>query len=110
MLARTHSSHQGAEACIRQVRDVIFWPGIVADIKEMVSHCEVCSKFICTQQREPLMTYCPGSLHLQRKRLSDYYSDFREVDLFPNTISETVIQYTKAHFVRYGIPEIVVSW
>ena len=60
---------KGAEACIRQVRDVIFWPGIAADIKEMVSHCEVCSKFICTQQREPLMAYCPGPLHLQRKRL-----------------------------------------
>ena len=31
------------------------------------------------------------------------------MDLLPNTISETVIQYTKAHFARYGIPEIVIT-
>lgn len=52
---------------------------------------------------------CPGPLHIQAEITVDYYSDFWEVDLLPNTSSETVIEYTKAHFAKYGIPEIVLT-
>ena len=38
--------------CIRRAQDVIFWSGLATDIKEMVSHCDVCSNFMCTQQKE----------------------------------------------------------
>lgn len=34
----------------------------------------------------------------------DHYSDFYELDYLPNTLSTTIIQHTKAHFARHGIP------
>ena len=57
MLVRTHASHQGAEAGIRRAREVIFWPGMTAEIKQQVSQCAVCSEYSAKQQKEPLMTY-----------------------------------------------------
>ena len=56
MLARTHSSHQGAEACVRRARDVIFWPGMTAEIKEMANQCSICNEYKHKQHKEPLMT------------------------------------------------------
>ena len=54
MLSRTHSSHQGADACTQRAKDVIFWPGMSADIKEMVSHCDICSNYTCVLNRRNL--------------------------------------------------------
>ena len=122
MLAQTHSSHQGAEVCIRRARGVIFCPGLASDIKEMVSQCDVCNNFMCTQQKEPLMTYdipthswkmIAQDLFVYRKQdyliTVDYYSAFWEIDLLPNTTSETIIECTKVHFTRYGIADTVVT-
>ena len=39
----------------------------------------------------------------------DYYSNFWEIDLLPNTESITVVRKLKAHFARYGILDILMS-
>lgn len=39
----------------------------------------------------------------------DYYSDFFELDLLPDTTAATVINCLKQHFVRHGTPEVVVT-
>ena len=122
MLGRTHSSHQGADSCIQRAKDVIFWPGMQSDIKEMVSHCDICSNHVCNQQKEPLMTYeiptrpwktISQDLFTHRRKdyliTVDHYSSFWEVDLLTGTTSQTVIECTKAHFSRYGIPDIVIT-
>jgi len=57
MLARTHIGHQGAKACVKRAQDVIFWPGMTTEIKEMVSHFSTCNETRDKQQKEPLMTY-----------------------------------------------------
>jgi len=33
ILSRIHSSHLGAESCLRKARDVVFWPGMSIEIK-----------------------------------------------------------------------------
>ena len=122
MLARTHSSHQGAEACVRRARDVIFWPGMTAEIKEMANQCTICNEYKHKQQKEPLMTYeipsrpwkmVAQDLFTCNKKdyliTVDYYSDYWEVDELTNTTSQTVIECTKKHFARYGIPDVVVT-
>ena len=53
MLKKVHASHQGAEACIRRAKDVLFWPGINSEITNMVSQCAACNEY---QSRQPLMT------------------------------------------------------
>ena len=57
MLRKIHCSHQGPEACIRRTKDVIFWPGMTAEIRQLVSQCSVCNEFLQKQAKEPLMTY-----------------------------------------------------
>ena len=40
----------------------------------------------------------------------DYYSDFWELNAVTDTSSETIIEYTKAHFACYDrIPEKVIT-
>ena len=39
----------------------------------------------------------------------DYYSDFWKLDYLSDTSSATLIEHTKAHFARYGIPDKVIS-
>ena len=39
----------------------------------------------------------------------DYYSNFWEVDNLSSTESISVISKLKAHFARYGIPDVVMS-
>ena len=39
----------------------------------------------------------------------DYYSDYWEVDELADTTSQTVIECTKKHWARYGIPDVVVT-
>ena len=57
MIAKAHSSHLGAEECVRRTRDVLFWPGTAGQIKKTVQNCEVCNDFLFRQQKEPLMTH-----------------------------------------------------
>ena len=122
MLQKVHSSHQGVNACIRRARDVLFWPGLREEIENMVSQCETCNRFLPKQQKEPMMTAeIPSrpwqviaqdlfSLHNKHYLVTvDYYSDFWELDYLPDTSSATVIEHTKAHFARYGIPDKVIS-
>ena len=54
MLKKVHASHQGAEACIHQAKDVLFWPN--SEITNIVSQCAACNEYQSRQQKEPLMT------------------------------------------------------
>jgi len=56
MLTKIHNSHQGPDAYIRRTKDVIFWPGMTAEIRQLVSQCSVCNEFLQKQPKEPLMT------------------------------------------------------
>ena len=57
MLTKIHISHQGPDACIRRAKDVLFWPGMTAEIRQLVNQCSVCNEFLQKQSKEPLMTY-----------------------------------------------------
>ena len=119
MLKKIHCTHQGPEACIRRARDVIFWPGMTAEIHQLVS---VCNEFLQKQTKEPLMTYTIPThpwqmvaqdlfmLNNQNYLVTiDYFSDYWELDILQDTTSETVVNCTKAQFARFGIPETVLT-
>ena len=122
MLVRIHSSHLGAEACLRKARDVLYWPNMSNEVRDMVGQCSACNEYQQSQCKEPLMTHeipeCPWSrvamdiftLDGEDYLITvDFYSDFWEVDTLPNMTSETVIERSKALFSRYGVPEAVIS-
>ena len=122
MMDKVHSSHQGVAACVRRARDVLFWPGMSAEITEMVTACSVCSEYQVRQQKEPLMTHkipktpwtkvgqdlfsYQGDNYLVTV---DFYSDYFELDHLSDTTAATVVDATKAHFSRHGIADMVTD-
>ena len=65
MLVRKHSSHLGAESCLRKARDVFYWPNMSNEIRDMVGQCSACNEYHQSQCKEPHMTHevpeCPWS-------------------------------------------------
>ena len=91
--ARLHWSHLGAESCLRRARETIFWPGIAAEVKEMIAVCETCRTCERDQQKETLMSHPIPSrpwelvsvdlFELDKRHYLitvDFYSNFWEVD------------------------------
>ena len=123
MKARIHSSHLGAESCLRRARECIYWPGMSAEIKQYISAREICREFDTTSQpNESLMSHEVPSRPWERVGADiftlhdkdylvtiDYYSNYWEVDRLPDIKASTAILKLKSHFARYGIPDQVVS-
>ena len=120
ILGCIHSSHLGAESCLCKAKDIVYWPHMNIDIKE-VGKCAVCNEFADNQQREPLMSHeipsrpwsklgidiCPVNKdYLVRV---DYYSDYWEVDRLHTTTTAAVVKKLKAHFSQLGRPDAIVS-
>ncbi|KAK3710878.1 hypothetical protein QZH41_014864 [Actinostola sp. cb2023] len=121
-LSRIHSSHLGAESCLRKARDIVFWPGMTSDVKETVAKCSVCADYQAKNAKQPMQTQPvpdrPWSrlsadiFTLKGKEyisLVDHYSDFIEAGELADTTAGTVIQFLKEQFSRHGIPDFIVT-
>ena len=119
---KLHASHQGIESCLRRARETVFWPGMSAEVKELIATCETCRKFETSNPKEPLMPHDVPSrpweqvgvdlFELNKKDFMvtvDYYSNFWEVDRLTSTISAAVILKLKSHFARHGCPDRMIS-
>ena len=122
MLQKIHTSHLGIDGCLRRARECLFWPHMSYDIKQFIASCDICRTFETSQQKETLMSHELPSRPWEKVGtdlftwegqeylvLVDYYSNFWEVDLLPQTTSTAVINKLKAHFARYGSPTQLVS-
>ena len=58
MLSKIHSSHLGAEACIRKAKDRLFWPNMGNNIRSFIENCPTCAAMLPAQPNEPLQTPC----------------------------------------------------
>ena len=121
-LERIHSSHMGANACIRRAREALYWPGMTSHIRNHVQKCSICRDYDNKQQKEPLLAHevpprpwakVGADLFKFKGRdyliVTDYYSNFWEIDRLQATTSDDVIRKMKQHFSRYGIPEVLIS-
>ena len=122
MLEETHRSHQGLQACLQRAREVFFWPGMSAQLKELIDKCSICQSIKPEQASEPLQPHPVPNRPWQRVAsdlfifenrnylvLVDYFSNFIELDYLPDTSSLTVIRKLKMHFARHGVPDCLVS-
>ena len=93
-----------------------------SDLNNYISQCSICRTTSYSQLKESLKshdvpdhpwakaaTYLLSFKEKDYLILVDYYSKFWEIDLLPNTESFTVVRKLKAHFARYGIPDILMS-
>ena len=122
MLAKVHFSHLGAQSNIRMCKDIIFWTDMQAVIKDVCDSCGQCAQFAASRPKEPMKShpipdypwqlvsqdlfYFEGSDYLITV---DHFSDFIEVNKLDDILSATVVEKSKAHFARHGIPEVLLS-
>ncbi|XP_022806478.1 uncharacterized protein K02A2.6-like [Stylophora pistillata] len=122
MIEETQKSHQGLQACLRGAREVFFWPGMSAKLKNRIDKCSICQSVRPEQASELLQPHPVPDRPFQRVGtdfftfenrnylvLVDCYSNFIELDHLANTSSQTVIHKLKMHFSRHGVPDYVVS-
>lgn len=122
MLEKIHTSHLGMEKCKQRARDIVFWPGMSADIETMVQRCETCQSRQHSNPKEPLTPHEIPTRPWQKVGTDlfqwdgknylvtvDYYSRFFEVDQLDTTTSKAIIRKLSSHFARHGIPEVVMS-
>ena len=122
MKQRVHTGHLGINSCIRRARDVMYWPGMSAEIRQHVETCGTCSTYCNAQPKEsPITSDTPDRPWVKVATdlfefggkeyliIVDYHSGFFEVDRLHDTSSNTVIMKLKAHFLRYGAPITLIS-
>ena len=121
-LNQIHEGHKGITKCRERAKISVWWPGLSAQIKELVENCTACSQHR-QQHPEPLMpTPLPErpwkliatDLFILKKvtylLVADYYSRYVEVVALPkSTSSSTVIQALKTIYARHGVPDEVRS-
>ena len=119
---KAHAGHMGINACIRRARDLVFWPGMSKEIRQLVESCETCACHTNKQQPETLHMHPVPDRPWAKVGTDlftingrdylvtvDYFSNFYEIDFLADTLSETVIGKLKNHFARHGIPDTVIS-
>ena len=123
MLKKIHASHQGIDASLRRAKDVIFWPGMTAQIKDMIAQCGACNTYQDHQSKEPMLSHETPTrawstisqdlftLHGETYLITvDHYSDFWELDnITSDTTSTAVVKCTKNHLSRYGTVDKIIT-
>ena len=122
MLERLHEGHLGINKTLMKARDVLFWPGMAAEVTEKVRKCPVCLENRPCQQSEPLKSHeippLPWAkvgtdlLHKNGRNYLvtiDYYSKWPELTLLNSMTSTAVITALKSQFARYGVPSVLMS-
>lgn len=122
ILDRIHDGHQGITKCLERARLGVWWPGITADVKRIVSLCSHCASLKPSQRKEPLMPTPLPQGPWQRVGMDlfqlggkdflvmcDYYSRWIEVLALSSTSAAAVISRVKDAFARFGVPSTIVS-
>ena len=122
LLNKLHAAHRGSEFTLRHARNCVFWPGLSSQITDMCQSCVICAQHAHQHPREPLQPYPVPTLPWQLVSQDlfelnglaylvtvDHYSDFYELDKLPTIQSSAVIQATKQHFSRHGIPHTLIA-
>lgn len=117
-----HSSHQGQESTFRRARDVVYWPGMLEDIKRVTTTCTICEENRPAQAKQDLQAHevpdqpwAKVGLDLFQSKgkgyliIVDYLTDFFEICPLSRTLTSDVIGATKEQFARHGIPVVVQS-
>uniref|UniRef100_A0A1B0CTV6 RNA-directed DNA polymerase n=1 Tax=Lutzomyia longipalpis TaxID=7200 RepID=A0A1B0CTV6_LUTLO len=117
VLKDIHHGHYGIQTSLRRAREFLFWPGMVANITQLIEECKTCEKYQRSNQKEcvfmkrvpelpfemiatDLFTYKGKEYILLVDSYSGYF-DFKELR---KTTSSSVIKFLKDKFSEHGIP------
>ena len=114
MLERLHEGHLGINKTLMKARDVLFWPGMAAEITEKVKKCLVCLENRPCRQSEPLKSHeilpLPWAkvgtdlLHKNGRNYlvtTDHYSKWPDLTLLNPMTSTAVITALRVDSCKY---------
>ncbi|PIK33923.1 hypothetical protein BSL78_29258 [Apostichopus japonicus] len=123
MLSKIHEGHLGVIKCKSRARETLFWPGMSAQIEDVISKCDICQTYQNSNQKEPLKSHKLPLRPWQKVGMDlfhfhtheyllivDYFSRYVEVCMLKHsTTSSSVIVHIKSVFARHGVPDEVMS-
>ena len=122
MLEAIHYNHLGIASCLQCDQDVLFWPGMSAQVKDFIFKCSMCNEYSHRQCKSSLLNHLIPSCSWSKSVtdlfvydsvnyvvLVDYFSDFWEVAMLNNTMLTSIIEFCKQQFSCHGIPDILIS-
>ena len=117
-----HKSHGGIGACLRRMRECIFWPGMSKNMKKRISTFEMCLSHADSQMKEPSIQHDIGETpwskigadlcELHGRMLlvvTDYYSNFIWVKRLNSTTTTDVSKQLMELFSVHGILKIIMT-
>ena len=121
-MSLAHQSHGGICACLRRMRESVYWPGMTTQMKQKVKNCEICMKYQENKViKDPLMSHDTGTTpwskievdicYFDNRTLlvtSDYYSNYITVRRLRNQGTDDVINELLGIFSTHGLPENIV--
>lgn len=123
VLGILHAPHLGIEKTQKRARQVVFWPGITNDIRNLVTSCKRCIQFLPSQAKEPLKQENPsGPMEVvyvdlfsadgyEYLVMSDKYSGWPMISALgkTGTSSAKLITILRNWFSAFGFPRKLVS-
>ena len=117
-----HQSHGGICACLRRVRESIYWPRMTLEMRELIKTCETCKTYPEAKiSKEPLMSHEIGTtpwtklgidiFYIEGRALlviSDYFTNYITVRRLREQSTREVIKELLATCSIHGIPEYIV--
>ena len=97
---QVHRSHNTeTEGCLKRARELMYWPGMSGDVRDLITHCPICATFRPEQPRGPLQPHEISKRHWSKVGIDlfelndinyvitvDYYSSFFKVDRLKGTL------------------------
>lgn len=122
VLALLHAEHPGTVRMKMLARGLVWWPGLDADIENVVKNCNICQAMQSSMPRAPLEPWpfparCWQRVHVdffEHEGASyllyvDAYSKWIDVVHMKSTTAFNTIEQIRSLFVAYGLPEQLVS-
>ena len=111
MLRKIHANHFGAESNMRMAREVLFWQGMRKSIQDMLVTCDACGtcfQYGTTAPKEPMksLPIPTRTWQIVSQGICKLYNQSYLANVCHFSDSSSVIEKTKARFVRYGVPAI----
>ena len=112
---QVHAGHLAINSCLSRARDLTYWPGISAEIRQHVETCGTCATYANKQPQETsVITGVPD--RPWKKVATDmlnwagdeylvtvyYHSGFFELDNLNDITLAAIIEKLKAHFAMHG--------
>lgn len=63
MLQKIHEGQMSVNFCCNRAKNVLFWPSMQSQIKEMCLSCEACISFSTNNSKEPIICHEKPNLH-----------------------------------------------